>query len=137
MRTVREMPQTPDWAAVIASQMGKVRNFLGAQDHQRVFLDPNSHFCLVDDVGLIGAVGIVEDVSAHVHMTFWDKRMRGREVLASMIVGYLMNVHNLGGIWTGVPKKHNAVIGFAKRVGFKPFYEDDKVVGLLFLRRDY
>lgn len=137
LRSVRQMPKTVEAVDAVEEQMKRVRNFLGRSNARRVFLNERSEFYLIDDVGIIGAVGLLPGVSAHVHMTFWDGRLRGREVMARMIVGHLMISHQLGGAWTGVPKKHKAVIAFARRVGFKSFFEDQENVGLLLLRRDY
>ena len=71
----------------------------------------------VDDVGII-AVLPVGPHAAHVHITFWDKRLRGREGLCRSFARYILASLGLDTLWTGLPGSARATLAFAKRVGF-------------------
>lgn len=72
----------------------------------------------VDDVGIL-AVLPVGPHAAHVHITFWDKRLRGREELCRRFGLHVMETYGFDTIWTGMPASARATLAFAKRVGFR------------------
>lgn len=83
---------------------------------------------------LIGEVGMVSvwpfaTSQAHIHVTFWDKRLRGREQLARDFAGHIMKQQGIAVLWTAVPFERPATIAWAKRVGFLDWnVQDGKLV---------
>jgi hypothetical protein len=73
----------------------------------------------VDDVGIIVVAQVESDVTAHVHITFWDKRLRGRENLCIEMADLIQRLFQLQFLWTAIPVSSAATVAFAKRVGFK------------------
>lgn len=74
----------------------------------------------VDDVGLLAVGPIRLDQMADVHVTFWDKRFRGRETLTRRVAEWAIKTHGLVAVFTSLPATARATIAFAKRVGFRP-----------------
>ena len=81
-------------------------------------------FYLVDDVGLL-CFDPFQPGKAHVHVTFWDRRLRGREELCRQMCLMLMEWSNVQLVLTAIPLDARVVRAFAIRVGFKPW----KVLG--------
>lgn len=134
-RSVRIMPRTLKEAYDVAQKMSKVPNFLGNQPPE-VLVQKNTAAFLVDGVGILYAADIREGESAHVHMTFWDGVLRGREELVHRTAGVVMQAFNLDHVWTAIPKSMPRVVAFTKRAGFFPFFEDDNLVALRLDRRN-
>ena len=82
-------------------------------------LDSGWEVLVVDDVGLM-AVGSTP-ISGHidVHITFWDRVLRGREDLARAGILWAMLKSGETGAYTAVPSSAKTTIAFAKRVGFE------------------
>lgn len=80
-------------------------------------MDINNYFYTVDDVGMIGAMNGARDF-AHVHITFWDRRLRGRELLCREMAKWFQGIVQKE-ILTAIPQTARVVLAFAKRVGFK------------------
>lgn len=135
-RTVRRIH--PDIITIlrIQDQMEKVANFLPPENPLGIFFGENAEIYLVDDVGILVAADIQPGHQAHAHITFWDRRLRGREKLAKSIAKYVMDKNALEYLWTAIPKKSKRVVAFAERVGFAPFYTDHQVIGLKLDRRN-
>lgn len=76
-------------------------------------------FWLVDDVGLL-CFDPFQPGKAHVHITFWDKRLRGREQLCRTTALWLMEKYNVDTVLTAIPEKARTIVAFALRVGFRP-----------------
>lgn len=73
-------------------------------------------FYTVDDVGLL-CFDPFAPGKAHVHITFWDKRLRGREGLCRTALLEVMNRSNVDTVLTAIPLGLRVVRAFAKRVG--------------------
>ena len=85
----------------------------------------------VDNVGIVYLAGLAEG-KAHVHITFWDKRLRGREELARQLAREAMAEFGFHTLVTAIPPASRATLAFAKRVGFKVYSLADEYV-LLYL----
>lgn len=72
----------------------------------------------VDDVGLVAVGPMRTDFMADVHITFWDKRLRGREDLCRRVAEWVIAGFGLQSVFTAIPVSAKATIAFAKRVGF-------------------
>ncbi len=79
-----------------------------------------THIYLVDTVGAV--IVLVQDpaVTAHVHITFWDKILVGREELCRELSRRVLREKNLSYLHTSIPIGARATMAFARRVGFKP-----------------
>lgn len=84
-------------------------------------LDGDRYYYLVDDVGLIGIELDFRDnqAAAHVHVTFWDRKLRGREAICREMCLWVMGTYGLDYLWTAIPTSFKAVREFARRVGFR------------------
>jgi hypothetical protein len=100
----------------IAERIFTVRNFLPSEAPLAPITDLNNFLCLIDDVGIILAAPFDKE-TAHIHMTFWDRRLRGRETLCSRVASYICRVTGLS-LMTAIPTSHRAVLEFVKRAGF-------------------
>lgn len=131
-RYVRVMYQNE--ARMIYDYLALRPSFVSSED-EFVDLVKKGMVCfLVDDVGMF-AVVVDKSGRAHVHMTFWDGRLRGRETLAREVAHFAMETLELDRLWTAIPLTRPAVLAFAERVGFKRFKEQNEVVGLCYLRQ--
>lgn len=128
-RQVSIMPRTISRIMEVVDLMRQVSNFLPGDNPYSVFTDENSTFFQVDNVGLIAVIPI-EDM-LHCHITFWDRRLRGRErlcrSLAEFVVGTTKKL-----LYTAIPEGNRVVLEFARRVGFKEGYRSNGVVFLVF-----
>lgn len=88
------------------------------------FYEPNRIYWLVDDVGLIFAVFDTEH-SANVHITFWDRRLRGREGLCRGLARMVLDRPGMCYLHTAIPEGSRATLAFAKRIGFEPILKDE------------
>lgn len=135
-RVIRVVPDLP-MILDIHAKMREVNNFLVSSNPLAVFLREDIEVYLVDDVGILVAVNIQQGGTAHGHITFWDKRLRGREGLVYNTAQIIMERNDLHSIWTAVPKSARRVVAFAKRAGFKAYHEDSQVVCLKLDRRNH
>jgi hypothetical protein len=74
-------------------------------------------FFMIDNVGLF-AVDLVIPSMPNVHVTYWDKRLRGRERLVAAICDWLLEYLNVPAVFTQMPAASKATLAYAKRVGF-------------------
>lgn len=84
-----------------------------------LFYEANRLYWLVDDVGLIFAI-FDSDHSAGVHITFWDRRLRGREYLCRSLAELVLERPGMCYLHTSIPETSRATLAFAKRIGFEP-----------------
>lgn len=114
------MPEpTVDWATAIVDKMRGVENFLGDNPFL-VLLDPSNKFFQVDDVGMIAVMPTrLWDSLLHVHVTFWDRRLRGREGLCRSLAVWVSRFTGKQ-LFTQIPEDRRILIEFAKRSGFEP-----------------
>ena len=80
-------------------------------------------FWKVDDVGII-CISPLMAGSAHCHITFWDRRLRGREELFRQLMNRVCAEYQYDTIWTAIPKASRVTLAFAKKLGFQPQTED-------------
>ena len=118
-RTVSEMPKSLEVWLETVEKLRLVPNFLHKSDFENTkeFLKDENKFFLVDDVGA-AAVLPDEKGSAHVHITFWDGRLRGREALMRELAIQVKDQMKLDTLYTAIPVDSHSVIAFAIRVGF-------------------
>ena len=96
-----------------------------------VYRQPERTTWLVDDVGLIIAVRD-KPHRAQVHIVFWDRRLRGREVLCRGVADYAIHRWHLAYICTTIPETSRATLEFAKRVGFEEVLRENGEVHLVY-----
>jgi hypothetical protein len=82
-------------------------------------LEHNWRLYQVDDVGLMGVGPTLYRGMPDVHITFWDKRLRGREGLCRAVAYMVMGELEVPGLYTPIPATARATLAFAKRVGFR------------------
>jgi len=121
VRSVRQL--RPDSAEVLRvfDRLKLCPNMFGEikPDLLEKLIAEHTKFWLVDDVGLLAFDQWRSD-SAHVHMTFWDRRLRGREALCKTVMCRLMAEHSIDRVYTVIPLASRIVRAFALRIGFKP-----------------
>lgn len=124
----RMQPDVAD-ALSVYDNARQVSNMFGKMDEQALtFLVGNAEwFWKVDDVGLIcvSPLGSMPH-TAHVHITFWDKRLRGREEICRELARRVTAECHYHTFWTAIPREARTVLAFAKRVGFQVHSEDAK-----------
>lgn len=134
-RSVRLFQKTMPNLLAAVSKLAEVPNFLDQSDLFGVFFRPDTIFFEVDDVGMLGIADMQYGQSASVHITFWDKRLRGREELCQKLADWITAIANLQFVWTVVPISSRAVLAFAKRIGFVVVREQNGVALLHYQRR--
>lgn len=120
-RTVVDMPRDLRLWLEVTKLMEQVPNFLSKsyRKNTEIFMDSRNRFFLIDDVG-VAAVLLEKSLPlAHVHITFWDRRLRGREELCKRLCDYVMFYMELDQLHTAIPQDSTAVLAFAKRIGFR------------------
>jgi hypothetical protein len=138
IRRVRPMRQDPDELATVLRKVQEVRNLFGEMDCFKAIdnlSDPTKVYLLVDSVGIL-CVAPDGFGGAHVHITFWDRRLRGREGLCRGVAREIMSAMNLAHLWTAIPRASRAVLAFAKRVGFKETASHNPAVAVLLLPQE-
>jgi hypothetical protein len=119
IRSVRMLKKTPRNVLQLVDRLSTVRNFLPQERQFDFLLDKKTLIFMVDDVGVLVAAEVVADNAAHVHMTFWDGRLRGRERLVQLTAMWLRETCRLKYLWTAIPKELRVVRSFCERAGFK------------------
>jgi hypothetical protein len=139
VRTVLSVPCTDSAAWKIYERIKGLPNFVSADSQQLtpesmlwLFL-PQVQYYLVDDVGVI-VLRVQSAAHGDVHVTFWDKRLRGREKLASSTADAIIKEKRLEYLETYIPKDSRAILAFAKRVGFEQLTPEDSDVHCLVYR---
>lgn len=125
----RDLPRL----GVILEKLNSVPNFLLGRPG--TLLQPGLTVFEIDDVGLVALVPL-EPGFAHVHVTFWDGRLRGRERLCRCLLNMALEF-GYRSIGTAVPSTRSAVIAFAKRIGFQVVGEMDGNTRLLYSPGDW
>lgn len=129
-RSVRPMDLSIQNILSVVEKLEGVTNFLPATNAYSIFLDERNTFFEVDQIGLIAVFPYSERV-LHTHITFWDKRLRGREELcrdvARVIVGLTKKI-----LITAIPEENAVILAFAKRLGFEEGSRNNGVVILHF-----
>lgn len=87
---------------------------------------------LVDFVGMMFAV-LDRPNRASVHIVFWDRKLRGREVLCRGMADYIIHRWHLDYICTSIPLTSAPTLAFALRIGFEEVMtEEDGMVHLVY-----
>jgi hypothetical protein len=88
-----------------------------------LFRQPERVSWLVDDVGLIFAV-FDRPGRASVHIVFWDRRLRGREILCRGLADWMIHKWDLNYLCTSIPATSRATLAFAEKIGFEEVTRD-------------
>lgn len=134
-RRVSLFEPTPANMLEAVDKLNQVPNFLNSQNQFEAFLREDSYALCVDDVGMLLVSHMQYGYSASVHITFWDRRLRGREKLCRIVADWVVRFAGLKFVWTAIPANSRSVIAFAKRIGFKIVQEQNGVVLLHYTRR--
>lgn len=116
IRHARVMERSLSHIIEVCVKMQRVPNFLPTDNPISIFVNPFNLFFEVDDVGLV-AVCPFGNHEAHVHVTFWDRRLRGREAICRVLAEWVVEQFGYH-LQTVIPADRVTVIAFAKRVGF-------------------
>lgn len=114
------MPKTPDAILKLYDQIKSANANTGWECAVTVttLMDLGTLVWKVDDVGIICMIPNGPR-RAHVHIFFWDRRLRGREKLCKQFGLWLMDSYELDTLWTAIPIEAEIIRAFARRVGFK------------------
>jgi hypothetical protein len=134
VREVKPLVITPEKREWLAEKLRTVRNFLDDRGVDGL-CDDAWQVLEVDDVGLIMLDKLENGLYARVHITFWDRRLRGRERLCRRVADYWIDKYDLVGVYTTIPHDAAMVKEFCKRVGFQEIETDEKQSHFLFSRR--
>jgi hypothetical protein len=121
LRRVHPMMRSPEEIAMILRATDGVPSMFSGQGcfhSMDELFDEEKIFLLVDKVGLICFVPDLDN-GAHVHITFWDKRLRGRELLCKAVAREMMLLRRFDKLWTIIPRTSRPTLAFTKRLGFK------------------
>lgn len=129
-RSVTILERSIESMMSLVDKLQTVPSFLPAENPYSVFLDERNTFFLVSDVGMLAVLPYSEQV-LHCHITFWDKRLRGREDLCRSVAQFVSGISKKLLI-TAVPEQNRTVLAFAKRVGFEEGSRNNGVVILHF-----
>lgn len=123
---------TIPWAMDKLDKLQRVENFLPDGSEMMFLLDHRNSFIQIDDVGLIAVIP-KEDMPdyRHVHITFWDGRLRGRERMCRAIATFVQGLMKVK-IVTMVPAYRHTLRAFATRAGFEDVGSVDEARVLLF-----
>lgn len=124
VRCVQSVMKDPEAIWWIYDRIKDIPNFITANPpeftHESMlwlFL-PEVKIYMVDDVGVI-VLRRLDPRKADVHITFWDKILRGRERLCQLVAKQLFRDEVLNELVTAIPSESRAILAFALRVGFK------------------
>lgn len=134
-RSVRLFDRSLESVIAAVDKLGRVENFLRRDNPFSVLMNEGTVIFEVDDVGMLLVGHMQYGFSASVHVTFWDKRLRGREKLCRGMAELVMTIAGLRFVWCAIPSRARAVLAFAKRVGFVPTREQNGVILLQLTRR--
>ena len=121
----RQIVKVKDVASIarVCDKVRCVPNFLGNGTGSIAFVfDPMTDIYAIDDVGAIIVCKrptLFQPGAAHVHVTFWDKILRGREDLCSTLAKHVLIEEQFSWLWTLIPENAGAIRFFARRVGFQ------------------
>lgn len=136
IRITRVLSKVPSNLQRIAEKMAKVPNFLDDRGW-KVMAEPDFAGFEVDDVGIVGMDELVVGEQGRVHVTFWDKKLRGRELLCKRIALHWIERFKLKMVFTSIPPSSPSVLAFCKRVGFVEVSEEGGLIHLVLRAQDY
>ncbi len=118
-RAVWVVRPSVQWAMGVVEELQKVENFLPKDNPFEMLLNPANKFFQVDSVGMIAVVPAPDwPQLLHVHITFWDGRLRGREGLCRSLASWVCSFTGKV-LYTQVPEDRKALLAFARRAGFQ------------------
>jgi len=143
LRTVLEMEKDEALIWWIFDRIRGIPNFITHDPSKFTFESmlwcflPTIKLYLIDDVGTALLQKHSKTV-ADIHITFWDKVLRGREQLCIAALRQITGEEHLSSLSTSIPLTSRATLAFAKRLGFKSISQPDSPVQhLVWLVPDY
>ena len=145
VRSVTFAPLTPEFITELWEKLSKFptlfnRHIATVEDFISSFitrdgngLTANGLIWTVDDVGIVFLSNIYPAYQATAHITFWDRRFRGREELLRELLRYAFREFGFQRIITEIPFYSQPTFKAAERVGFvkegrmrkAAFYKDE------------
>ncbi len=135
-RVVRPLSKDPAHLQLVYQKMNVVPNFLTGASWEAM-LRPDFVAVEVDNVGIIALDLLLPGGSARGHITFWDRKLRGRELLCRRVAEMWAERYNLPVIFTAVPIGARTVVTFCTRIGFKATNLSDGFVHMVMNTRYY
>jgi hypothetical protein len=133
---VRIMPRDIAHLINVVEKMQRVPNFLPKDNPIEPMFSSSSLFFEVDDVGMIAVVPTHYSKVAHCHITFWDKRLRGREQLCRNLCEIVRGLCKYQ-LLVAIPQDRQTIVEFARRVGFQQMNSKDGVILLHYDNPNY
>lgn len=121
LRSFRLADKTTAGILELVEKIQRAPNFFSDSGNPYLWLlDEKTMIYLIDDVGTV-VIRPCRGYDGEAHVTFWDRRMRGREALCRQIGQDFLLQRGLSicSLFTAVPVDRRAVIAFSKRVGFQ------------------
>jgi hypothetical protein len=126
-RRVVPLIKEPKALQEVAQKMAAVPNFLDGLSWQAM-MESDFVGVLVDGVGIVALDRLRPGENARAHITFWDGRLRGRELLCKRVAHMWMERYQLNCIYTAVPLEARKVALFCERLGFSAVAIEDGFV---------
>lgn len=136
LRAVEPLVRDPEKVDEVETRLREVPNFLPeGQSLWGIVSQPDVAAFLVDDVGALIVVNIKQSFYGECHVTFWDKKLEGREALCYTVAQMVMESASLRFLITYVPVNRQRLLTFAKKVGFRHI-ETSQDIAILALMRE-
>lgn len=117
-RKVRLMDRSISHICDVVNKLETVRNFFHpAGNPYDIFLVKAFVFFEVDDVGIIWCENYQEEAVAYVNITFWDSRLRGREILCKTLTEWAYSFLQKP-LQIHTQLKYRTLVAFAQRCGY-------------------
>lgn len=126
-RRVVPLLKEPQILRAVAEKMAAVPNFLEGASWETMLAE-DFVGVLVDGVGIVALDKLRLGENARAHITFWDGRLRGRELLCRRVAHMWMERYRLNCIYTAVPLAARKVALFCERLGFKAIVVEEGFV---------
>lgn len=132
VRTVSPMQRTLPHILDTIERLGTVPNLLDPKNPAAIFLDPSITILEVYDVGIFAVSNFLgAEGGAHVHATFWDRKLRGREEMCRALAALVVEIRRQP-LHTAVREDRAVLLAFCKRVGFVELRRSQTMVILRF-----
>lgn len=121
VRRMSPLAQTPEGVLQVIDKIRTCRRVTGWGDSRTIeqLFNPNAYIWLIDDVGLVGVFPLSNEL-AHIHIFFWDRRLRGREPVGRAVIHWISQNTPIKTLMTGIGEEFRATIAYAQRCGFRP-----------------
>jgi hypothetical protein len=100
------------------SELSDIKNGLCEPTMLTNLIINHQYYWRLGDVGYLSLYPIDED-QAHIHVLFWDRRLRGRETLVRNHTIRLLNQYGYKYLWTSISRHNRVTVKFAERAGMK------------------